>query len=342
LFFRCGDLSSVDAFKGRSYLVIPKNEKLSQLQIQSLLSDLEKLPQIILQARNSEVFLRGMIESLKNEVQTILQAFEKEIKKKLFPFFKWEVHISALEIFVQEMNRRHDLWQQNNDPLYIFDSNINAYRNVGFLLFMKTNICGFTAITSICRVYKIFLIFQTIQIRLEQGFGSDAEGKIISLRLLEGIRWNAQKAGNKHQVSMLQDVDWLTNGEKVRLTYFAELAKKVQRGEKEQAMEHFRNPKKAIDNWFAKRVDAFSTENSIKEFQKIIDVEFEGVKQAVRTFVSFTQLKKFVDRYLVSVDVVSYKPKITPDDSTSFNVCQMSLLQGLDAGKLGVSFLIFY
>ncbi|CAG8544229.1 13708_t:CDS:2, partial [Dentiscutata erythropus] len=62
-------------------------------------------------------------------------------------------------------------------------------------------------------------------------------------------------------IRWVKKIPWLTCTETVRLKYFEELAIEVQNGYKENALNHFKNPKQHIESWFKFTVDIVVDEN---------------------------------------------------------------------------------
>lgn len=118
-----------------------------------------------------------------------------------------------------------------------------------------------------------------IKVRLENGYGSEAEGKILCKLLFEAIRKRAQQFADNHQITFVQSQSWLSNGQRVRLKYFAGLARQVNEQNKEPALQHFKNPKRAINQWFKTKLNSFTKERAIRAFKDTIAAELANVRQ---------------------------------------------------------------
>ncbi|OXA58772.1 uncharacterized protein LOC118434886 [Folsomia candida] len=265
--------------------------------IDELEATLGNLPVQILKERKEEIFQNGMTWSLRLKVNEILNAFEEHRleKKKLNSNFKWEAHLFALNKYLFEMEKREKLWKRDNDPLHILENNISTYREM-------------------------------IKVRLENGYGSEAEGKILCKLLFEAIRKRAQQFADNHQIAFVQSQSWLSNGQRVRLKYFAGLAREVNEENKERALQHFMNPKAAISHWFKTKLNSFTKEKSIQAFKDTITTELATVRQSLENSANYLTMKSFADSYLNVANEMVYKPKQTPEQ-VDFVQLKTSLLK---------------
>ncbi|RGB25323.1 hypothetical protein C1646_724073 [Rhizophagus diaphanus] len=229
---------------------------------------LDNLIDDILKEKAAYCFYHGIIRDLKNRILKICPNY-------YLPEFKWNVHLYALLMFKPKMISYQEKWDKEN-TLSILNKKKDEYLKI-------------------------------INTRLQYGHTLVSEGHIVADYLMRVIHKKAMNAGNNERKDSVRNIAWLTCVESIRLKYFENLAEKVQNGEKEDAIQHFLNPKRCIESWFVRTINSNSSGNPEQKYKDIFSAEFKRVHQEIRTCHSYEEIKKFVNNYMIQVDNVDYK-----------------------------------
>ncbi|GES87319.1 interferon-induced very large GTPase 1-like [Rhizophagus clarus] len=230
---------------------------------------LENLIDNILKERDSPHFYHGIIRDLKNKIL-------HTCPNNYLPEFKWNAHLYALLMFKPKMISLQEKWDKENTPLGILSQKKEEYLKI-------------------------------IDTRLQYGHTLVSEGHIVADYLLRVIHEKAMNAGNNERKDAVRNIAWLTCAESIRLKYFENLAEKVQNGEKEEAIQHFLNPKRRIESWFIRMIDNISSEGPEQKYKVTFNAEFSRVLQEIRNCQSIEEIKTFVNNYMIQIDKVDYK-----------------------------------
>ncbi|RIA94620.1 hypothetical protein C1645_873356 [Glomus cerebriforme] len=230
---------------------------------------LDNLVDNILKRRASYHFYPGTVRDLKKEISQILNP-------NYLAEFKWNVHLYTLLKFKPKVISFQEEWDKENTPLGMLDQKKEEYLKV-------------------------------IDTRLQYGNTLVSEGHIVGEYLLKVIHEKAMNAGSEERKKAARDISWLNCAESVRLKYFERLAYQVQKGNKEEAIQHFSCPKYRIENWFISTVDNNTSGNPKQKYTGTFNAEFNRVFQEIRNCQSFEEIKKFVNNYMTEVDKVDYK-----------------------------------
>ncbi|GET57330.1 interferon-induced very large GTPase 1-like [Rhizophagus irregularis DAOM 181602=DAOM 197198] len=269
------DLSKFKAYKklSKQYFASLQNFHFSQYleknELVVLEDKLDDLIDNILNEKAAYYFYHGIIRDLKNRILKICP-------NNYLPEFKWNAHLYALLMFKPKMISYQEKWNKENTPLGILNQKEDEYIKI-------------------------------INTRLQYGHTLVSEGHIIADYLMRVIHKKAMNAGSDERKDAVRNIAWLTCTESIRLKYFENLAEKVQNGEKEDAIQHFLNPKRRIESWFVRTVDNNSSGNPEQKYKDTFSAEFKRVLQEIRNCQSFEEIKKFVNNYMIQVDKVDYK-----------------------------------
>ncbi|XP_061434202.1 interferon-induced very large GTPase 1-like [Lethenteron reissneri] len=273
-------LGELEAYqKSKLYYLVRNQTKMSGDEISWLKNELDKIPKSILHDKEAEHFETGMIRSLKIRVDNILQQFEKHFKKKFIIKFRSNFHLYTLQKFGHLMSMCQKEWEKKHSPTSILHQRKEELKSL-------------------------------IDLRLQHGFTSASEGRIISKYLLEAIKQKSLKAGNSEKVQAVLDLQWTTNSEKVRLRYFEQFASQVNNGKKEEALKHFEDPKQAINKWFTQTINHHARSKETTQCKKTFKSEFQRVLQKVGSCSDVREVITFTQRYLTDVENVEYKSGI--------------------------------
>ncbi|CAN0210923.1 unnamed protein product [Lampetra planeri] len=256
-------------------------------------NDLESLPKLILKDKKAEHFENGMIRELKKRVETSIRLYEDKQHIKLPIDYKWEAHLFTLRKFGELMSVCQDKWEKQHSPIAILQQKREEFRAI-------------------------------IDIQLRGGFTSASEGRIIAKYLLDAIRQRSIKSGNRKKVEAVLDLQWTTNSEKVRLTYFEHLATQVDKKQTKEALQHFRHPNSTIEKWFSERVDSHVCGNTTEAFKATYAAELKHVVQEIRNCQNIASVQKFTRDYLTDTEDLEYKSCL---DKQAVSKMDISLLR---------------
>ncbi|CAG8617688.1 32470_t:CDS:2, partial [Racocetra persica] len=245
---------------------------LQKQDIDTIEERLDNLTDLILKGK-SQHFYNGIVSDLKNKIEKTLSDFTIT---KPFLIFKRNAHIYALLKFKQRLSEYQKKWDEENHPLNILEQKKEEYFNV-------------------------------IRVRLQHESTLVSEAYIVANYLLRVIHKKAMKAGNHALKDAVNKIPWMTSTETVRLQYFEELAIEVQNGNKENALNHFKNPKYHIENWFKSTVDNTVKGNPVQKYNDTYSKEIKRVCNDICNCKDYKEIELFVNNYMTQVDKIDYK-----------------------------------
>ncbi|CAG8453469.1 6268_t:CDS:2, partial [Dentiscutata heterogama] len=219
--YKDGTIPALHDFGLITKLVLPKQD------IDIIEEKLDNLTDLILRGKPQH-FYNGIVNDLKSKIEKTFSDNSRFFKA--FPLFKRQAHIYAFLKFKLKLKEYQKIWDEENHPLCILDQKKEEYSNI-------------------------------IKARLQHESTLVSEAYIVADYLLRVIHKKAMKAGNCALKDAIKKIPWLTRTETVRLKYFEELANEVQNGYKENALNHFKNPKHHFENWFKFIIDNVVDEN---------------------------------------------------------------------------------
>nr|XP_032836334.1 interferon-induced very large GTPase 1-like [Petromyzon marinus] len=298
-------LGQREAFeKSRFTILWAKRTIMNDNELSWLEDELDKIPMSILRTRQADHFEHGMIRRLKSDIEDILNLFQKVFHKKLLTELKWDAHVYTLQKFGHLMSICQEEWEKKHSPTSILKQREEEFRSL-------------------------------IDLRLQHGFSSASEGRIISKYLLEAIKQKLIKAGSSEKVQAVLDLQWTTNSEKVRLQYFEHLASQVNNGEKAEALQHFSCPKQAINRWFTQTINHHSRSKETTQCKKTFKSELQRVLEKVGSCTDVTEVITFTQLYLTDVENVEYKSYFDHQEIAKWDlkVLKDSILDGLNESE---------
>jgi GTPase Era involved in 16S rRNA processing len=248
---------------------------------------LADLPKAVIKQMNAECFEIGMVELMYTKVTEVLERFRF---LHLSPETNMNLHAWAQQLLFAEVEALQLEWDRQNKPLSILEQNEERYE-------------------------------QMIYTRLEYGFTVESEGLIIAKSLAAAISSKTVAAVGYIKTLTMKGLTWARNSEKIRLEYFKGLAEEVSSGNKERALQHFKNPREAIEQWYEERVRGHYNASDVPVlYQKGYRVELQHVLNAVARASSWPELVAEVTSYTTRDNAVGYKPSINFSDDAAIDL----------------------
>ncbi|CAG8727785.1 41003_t:CDS:1, partial [Gigaspora margarita] len=252
--------------------LILKIQVLQKQDIDIIEKRLDDLTDLILEGKPQH-FYNGIVSDLKSKIE---KTFTDYSTLKAFPMFKQKAHIYALLKFKLKLLEYQKKWDEENHPLCILDQKKEEYSNI-------------------------------IKARLQNESILVAEAYIVADYLLRVIHKKVMITGNRALENAVKKIPWLSSTETVRLKYFEELANEVQNGYKKNALNHFKNPKRHIKNWFKFTVESVVDENLENKYNDTFRKEISLVYNNICDCENYEEIKLFINNYMTNVDKIDYK-----------------------------------
>ncbi|RIB20800.1 hypothetical protein C2G38_2079905 [Gigaspora rosea] len=173
---------------------------------------------------------------------------------------------------------------------------------------------------------------EKIQIRVKYDHVLEYKGHVTGDYLLKAIDKKAIDAESKYRRNHVLGIPWMKNSETIRIQYFIELSEQIQNGDKNklnEVAEHFLSPKKGIEEWFKNKVNECTEKG--QKYKETSDKQFDYVRQEIRNCKSYTNIRKFVNKYMTQVDGIDYQLNIKEDSvDENFNIFHDAIMKELD------------
>jgi GTPase Era involved in 16S rRNA processing len=248
---------------------------------------LADLPKAVIKQMSAECFEIGMVELMYTKVTEVLERFRF---LHLSPETNMNLHAWAQKLLFSEVEALQFDWDRQNKPLAILEQNEERYE-------------------------------QMIYTRLEYGFTVESEGLIIAKSLAAAISSKTVAAVAYIKTLTMKSLTWAKNSEKIRLEYFKGLAEEISAGNKQRALQHFKNPRETIEQWYEERVrDHYSASDVPVLYQKGYRVELQHVLNAVAGASSWPELLSEVTSYTTRDNAVGYKPSNNFGDDAAIDL----------------------
>ncbi len=260
-------------------------EMLDDNQVYSLEGQLTGISNTMLTEGNAETYQTGMVAKLRRKIKTVVSNFTETHKIKFLSEFEWTVQHFTILKFRIKMIKAQKEWDEEHNPLCILLKNEEQYINV-------------------------------IRKRLEYGFNCDSDGILAGNCLLNAIKHKGIKAANRKRIDDILDINWLINSENVRLKYFSTLVESIKRGQFEEVLVYFENPKEKIENWFKNYVNNFPNEQVSIKYQETYDAEMERVVQEIRNCKNMNEIHKFIEKYVSLCDGIEFSLSLNMNETS--------------------------
>ncbi|KAF0465721.1 interferon-induced very large GTPase 1-like [Gigaspora margarita] len=178
---------------------------------------------------------------------------------------------------------------------------------------------------------------EKIQLRVKYDHLLEYKGHVTGDYLLKAIVKKAIDAESRYRRDHVLSISWMNNSETIRIQYFIELAEQIQNGDKNKlnkVAEHFLFPKEMIEKWFKNKVNECTDKG--QKYKETSDQQFDYVRQEIRNCKSYTNIRKFVNKYMTQVDGIDYQLNIKDDSvDKNFEMFHNAIIKELDDKRTG-------